>query len=155
MVLAIGQRNIKIFLGSTKPGGKNDTIKVLPFEQIPLDSPVPDDHLKNLHDFLSWIYGEGKKVLPVIKESRDITTYLTHVVASENAVEFLRKTRDLREAYDLSDGEEAMVRKLLGTASTKLEKVLGVVHRHKTPDVVSEAEKCADTATRVLKTVQD
>ncbi len=61
------------------------------------------------------------------------------------------KSRDLREAYDLTDGEEAMVKKLLATANTKLEKVLGVVHRHKTPEVTAEVEKCSDTANRVLK----
>jgi len=155
IVLAIGQRNIKVFLGWNKAAGKAGSTKVLSLQEVPLDAPVPDKHLDNLRDLLSWIYGEGNKVLPVIKESRDITTYLAHVVASEKAVEFLRRTRDLREAYDLTDGEEAMVRNLLGTANTKLEKVLGVVHRHKTADVVSEAKKCAATAARVVTTVQE
>ena len=77
------------------------------------------------------------------------------MVASPKAVEYLRRTRDLREAYDLTDGEEAMVRNLLGTANTKLEKVLGVIHRHKTAEVISEAEKCASTIERVLKTLQE
>src|SRR5205814_1422690 len=125
IVLGIGQRNIKIFLGWTKPAKKPEELKVLPLEEVPLDSPVPEGHLDHLRDFLSWIYGEGKKSLPVIKESRDITNVLAHVVASEKALDYLRKTRDLREAYDLTDGEEAMVRNLLGTANTKLEKVLG------------------------------
>lgn len=155
ILLAIGQRNIKLFLGWTKPAGNTDQIKVLPLDEVPLEAPIPDTHLQNLRDFLSWIYGEDSKVLPVIKESRDITSYLAHVVASSKAVEYLRRTRDLREAYDLTDGEEAMVRNLLGTANTKLEKVLGVIHRHKTAEVVSEAEKCAGTAARVLKTVQE
>jgi len=155
MLLAIGQRNIKIFLGWTKSAKNADKIKVLPLEEVSLDEPIPETHLKNLRDFLSWIYGEGSKVLPVIKESRDITNYLAHVVASKSAIEYLRTTRDLREAYELSDGEETMVRKLLGTANTKLEKALGVIHRHKTAEVISEAEKCAITAGRVLKTVQE
>jgi hypothetical protein len=155
MLLAIGQRNIKVYLGWTKPTQKADGVKVLPLDEVSLESPIPETHLQNLRDFLSWIYGEGSKVLPVIKESRDITNYLAHVVASPKAVEYLRRTRDLREAYDLTDGEEAMVRNLLGTANTKLEKVLGVIHRHKTDEVVSEAEKCAGTAARVLKTVQE
>lgn len=154
MLLAIGQRNIKVFLGWSK-SAKDDKVKVLPLEEVSLEQPIPDTHLKNLRDFLSWIYGEGSKVLPVIKESRDITNYLAHVVASPSAVEYLRTTRDLREAYELSEGEETMVRKLLGTANTKLEKALGVVHRHKTAEVISEAEKCATTADRVLKTVQE
>jgi hypothetical protein len=156
LVLAIGQRNIKVFLGWAKsPPKTSDKVKVLPLEEVDLGEPIPETHLKNLRDFLSWIYGEGKKTLPVIKESRDITNYLSHVVASESAVEYLRRTRDLREAYELSDGEETMVRKLLGTANSKLEKALGVVHRHKTAEVISEAEKCADTANRVLKSARD
>jgi 5-bromo-4-chloroindolyl phosphate hydrolysis protein len=80
---------------------------------------------------------------------------LSHVVGSEGAISYLRKTRDLKEAYDLTDGEESMVRKLLGTANTKLEKALGVVHRHKTADVLAEAERCLETSTRILKTVQE
>lgn len=155
MVLAIGQRNIKVFLGWAKPNKNSDKVKVLPLDEIDLDEPIPETHLKNLRDFLSWIYGEGSKVLPVIKESRDITNYLAHVVASPTAVDHLRTSRDLREAYEVSDGEETMVRRLLGTANAKLEKALGVVHRHKTTDVIAEAEKCAVTASRVLKTVQE
>jgi hypothetical protein len=135
MLLAIGQRNIKIFLGWIKEKSNADSVKVLSLEEIALEAPIPDTHLTNLRDFLSWIYGEGSKVLPVIKESRDITNYLTHVVASPKAVDYLRRTRDLKESYDLTDGEEAMVRNLLGTANTKLEKALGVIHRHKTPEV--------------------
>jgi hypothetical protein len=155
ILLAIGQRSIKVFLGWAKQVGKSGEIKALPLKEVSFDSPIPETHLQNLRSFLSWIYGEGTKVLPVIKESRDITTYLAQVVASPKAVEYLRRTRDLREAYDLTDGEEAMVRNLLGTANTKLEKVLGVIHRHKTIEVISEAEKCAGTAARVLKTVQE
>lgn len=155
LLLAIGQRSVKVFLGWTKPSSEKSQVKVLSLDEVPLDTPVADTHLKNLRDFLSWIYGEGSKVLPVIKESRDITNFLSHVIASPKATEYLLKTRDLREAYDLSDGEESMVRNLLGTANTKLEKVLGVVHRHKTTDVIAEAEKCADTAARVVKTVRE
>ncbi len=155
LLLAIGQRSVKAFLGWSKKGTEGNQIKVLALDEVQLDAPVPDSHLKNLREFLSWIYGEGNKVLPVIKESRDITNYLSHVLASTKATEFLRKSRDLREAYDLSDGEEAMVRNLLGTANTKLEKVLGVVHRHKTADVIAEAEKCSDTAARVVKTLRE
>ena len=101
------------------------------------------------------MYGEGSKVLPVIKESRDITNFLTRVVASSTALTYLRETRNLIEAYDLTDGEEAMVKRLLGTANTKLQKVLGVAHRHKTLEVIAEAEKCSDTAARIVKTVRE
>lgn len=155
ILLGIGQRNIKLFLGWQKTDeAKKKTVPV-PLEEISLDEPVPDSHLANLKSFLSWIYGEGSKILPVIKESRDITNYLVHVVASREALGYLEKTRDLRAAYDLSDGEEAMVKKLLGKANKSLETVLGVAHRNKTTDVRAEAMKCAETAGRVVKAVSD
>ena len=155
MLLAIGQRDIKNFLGWTKHSTSPDRSKTLPLNEVDLTAPVPDDHLDNLKEFLSWIYGEGSRVLPVIKESRDITNYLSHVVASPDAVTYLRNTRDLKEAFDLTSGEEDMMRKLLRLANTKLEKALSIAHRHKTEDVIAEAEKCHETATRVLSTVSE
>src|SRR5260370_20696970 len=154
LLLGIGQRSIKLFLGWSKQTGRNGDVKAIPFSEVSLEAPVPTPHLPNLRDLLSWIYGEGTKTLPVIKESRDITNLLTHVIASPTAVEYLRKTRDLEDAYDLSDGEEAMVRKFLAAANTKLQTILGVAHRHKTADVIADAEKCSDTAAQIVKTVK-
>ena len=82
MLLAIGQRNIKMFLGWMKDEDGGDRVKSLPLDEVPLDAPVPATHLNNLRDFLSWVYGEGSKVLPVIKESRDITNYFSHILRS-------------------------------------------------------------------------
>lgn len=155
ILLAIGQRNIKSYLGWSKTAPNSDQLKSVKLEEIKLESPVPESHLQNLGDLLSWLYGEGSKVRPVINESRDITNYLSSVVASPSAVEYLKRTRNLIEAYDLTDGEEAMIQKLLRTANTKLEKALGVAHRHRTPDIVDEAERCYETAERILRSVKD
>ena len=155
ILLAIGQRNIKLFLGWSKTVPTSKEIKSLKLEEIALGSPVPEDHLRNLRDLLSWLYGEGSKVRPVINESRDITNYLSTVVGSKSAIEYLRRTRNLVEAYDLTDGEEVMLQKLLRTANSKLEKALGVAHRHRSAEVVDEAEKCYETASRVVKTVKE
>ena len=155
MLLGIGQREIRVFLGWIKDSDRGSEPKALSLKEVDLDEPVPDRHLSNLRDFLSWIYGEGSRVLPVIKESRDITNYLTHVLANPSAVRYLRETRDLIEAFDLTDGEEDMMRKLLRLANTKLEKALSVAHRHRTDDVITEAKKCFDTAQQVLNTVQE
>ena len=155
ILLAIGQKDIKFYLGWSKPVPGSDRLKSMKFEEIQLDSPVPETHLQHLRDLLSWLYGEGSKVRPVINESRDITNYLSSVVASEGAVEYLRQTRNLNEAYELTDGEEAMLQKLLRGANVKLEKALGVAHRHKTPDVIGEAKKCQETATRLVKSVEE
>ncbi|MFI5057036.1 MAG: hypothetical protein ACHQLQ_02535 [Candidatus Acidiferrales bacterium] len=154
ILLAIGQRNIKFYLGWSKAIPNVEQLKTLALEEINLESPVPESHLQNLRDLLSWLYGEGGKVLPVIHESRDITNFLSSVVASPSAVKYLRETRNLREAYELTDGEEVMLQKQLRMANTKLEKALGVAHRHKTPEVIGEAEKCYETAGLVVKAVK-
>jgi hypothetical protein len=144
LLVAVGLSNLKGYLGMpTKLG------------DVSLKEPVPSNKMQNLRNLLSWLFGEGSKVMRVIKESRDITQRLSHVVVSNPALEHLLKTRDLAEAYELSDGEESMVRRGLANANRGLEKVLGVVHRHKTPEVIGESEKCYDTAKRLLKTVKE
>jgi hypothetical protein len=143
LFLAIGQGNIKRYIGLPKK-----------LSETSPDEPVPQDHLDDLRNLMSWIYGDDK-YLPVIKESRDITSYLTHIVASPEALEYLQKTRDITGAYDRTDGEEKMLIRYLGTANTKLEGALGIAHRHRTLEVISEVEKCEQTIQRLLKTVKD
>lgn len=142
LLLAIGQGNIKRYLG-------------LPVRQadINLKKPVSKDKLSNLKNLLCWIYGDGK-VSPVIKESREITRWLSHVVASPEAVSYLESTKNLEAAFDRSGGELEMLIKYLVNANSKLESALGIAHRHKTKEVLNEAQKCSETATRILETVK-
>lgn len=142
--LAIGQGNIKRYLGLPTT-----------WRDIPLDRPVKSDKINELRNLLSWLYGEGKKTSRVIRESRDITNLLSHVVSSPTATERLIKTRNLQEAYELSDGEESMLMKTLATANTQLEKALGVAHRHKTIEVIGEVQKAVETSARLLRTVKE
>jgi hypothetical protein len=143
LILAIGQGPIKRFLG-------------LPtrLKETEPSAPVPRDKIKSLQNLTSWLFGDDKNS-PVIQESRDITDYLSHVVESPDALKHLERTRNLREAYDLSDGEEQMVLRYLADINRKLQTVLGLAHLHKTADVVSEVEKCAETVKQLLKTVKE
>jgi hypothetical protein len=143
LLLAAGQGNIKRFLGLPKK-----------LSEVNFNTPVPSGSLENLRNLLSWVFGDGKK-RPVINESRDITTYLSHIVASSEAVSYLEKTGDLVGAYDRTDGEEKMLLKYLSTANSKLEGALGIAHRHRTLDVITEAEKCEKTVVALLKTLRE
>jgi hypothetical protein len=143
LLLAIGQGNIKRFLGLPRR-----------LSDVDFNEPIAIEYLENLKALVSWIFGDGKKA-PVISESRDITNYLSHIVASPEAVAFLENTRDLHGAFDLSDGEEQMLLRYLHLANLKLEKALSVAHRHKIPDVVLEVEKCEQTVETLLKVVRD
>jgi hypothetical protein len=143
LLLAVGLRNIKRFLSlPTK------------FSDTNLDTPVPQQSLRNLENLISWIFGDGRKQR-VIQESRDITEYLTHVVASAEALEYLENSRDLLAAYDRTDGEEKMLLKYLAAANSKLETALGIAHRHKTFEVITQAEKCEQTVKTLVKTVKE
>lgn len=142
LVLAIGQRGIKQFLGIPKTLASADS-----------NAPIPEDRLENLRDLVSWLFGDEKHKNPAIQESRDITKYLKHVVSSEEAVKYLRTKRNLIEAYDRSDGEEMMLLKYIQLATSKLETALGIAHLHKTADVVASSERCHKTATQLIKNV--
>lgn len=143
LILAFGQGKIKRFLGIPSSATEIDT-----------KAPVPKDKLDNLNDLISWLYGDGQKK-PVISESRDITRYLTHVVENAEAVEHLRQTRNLEDAYELSGGEEQMVIRYLVLANKKLEGALGVIHRHKTSvDVIKQVDQCRETLQRLMETVR-
>jgi hypothetical protein len=143
LILAVGQGPIKRFLGL--PTKLKDTNP---------NAPVPKDKIKSLKNLTSWVFGDERNS-PVIEESRGITDYLSNVVESPDALKHLERTRNLQEAYDLSDGEEQMVLRYLANINSKLQTVLGLAHLHKTADVISEVEKCAETVKQLLKTVKE
>ncbi len=142
LLLAIGQGNIKRFLGLPRR-----------LAEVNPDEPVATENLDDLRVLVTWIFGDGKKER-VITDSRLITNRLSHIVNSAEAVSYLERTGDLEGAYERTDGEEKMLLKYLSTASLKLEGALGVAHRHKTPEVISEAEKCEQTIKALLKIVR-
>ena len=143
LILSMGQSSIRNYLGMGK------------LKEISLEEPVASGKIRELRNLLSWLYGEDKHTKSVLAESRDITRYLTHVVKSPEALEYLSKTRRLEDAYDLTDGEETMLKKTLSQAGLKLEKALGIIHRHKRPEIKAEVERCFDTAKRLRKTVNE
>jgi len=143
LILAIGQGKIKRYLGLPKRIKDTDT-----------ESPTPNENVDNLKNLMSWLFGD-ERYDPVLKESRDITSYLSHVVESPEALKHLERNRDLSAAYDLSDGEEQMILRYLANANDKLQTILGLIHRHKTEDIIDEVEKCSETTKQLLKTVKE
>jgi len=143
LFLSIGQGAIKRYLGLSEKS-----------KEIPLDKPIKTNKMKELKNLLSWIYGEGKEKQSVIADSRDINNYLTNVVTNPEAVAYLEDTRNLREAYEMSDGEETMLRRNLTSASRSLKKALGVAHSYKRNDeIISEVKKCLETVKELFKAV--
>ncbi|HEY9117846.1 MAG TPA: hypothetical protein VIN11_08470, partial [Roseivirga sp.] len=153
LLLSLGQKSVKKFIGWQKE--VKGTFKSLPLSEINLEMPVEESHLDNLQHLLRWLFGEGTKITPAIHESRDITNYLKAVLESEQAIEHLKKTGNLKEAYELTDGEESMVKRLLQNSNRYLERALGVAHRHRTEEVISEVLRCEETVSQLKKSVSE
>ncbi|MBA4383816.1 MAG: hypothetical protein C0410_03705 [Anaerolinea sp.] len=143
LLLAVGQGNIKNYLGLPQKIQNSD-----------INSPIPKEKMGNLKKFLTWIYG-NEKIRPAIHESRDITNYLSDIVSSDEAIAYLESTNNIVEAYDRSDGEEKMVLKYLRESNRKIETVLSFIHRHKTSDVVAEIERIKGNILALEKSVED
>lgn len=151
LLLALGQKGVKHFLGWIDTDGEKQ--KTLPLSEIDLIHPITEVNQNKLRLLLEFLYGDKNKK-PAINESRDITNYLSVVLGSESATKHLIKTRNLIDAYELTDGEEVLIQKLLQQANTKLERALGIAHRHPTDDVKAEAEKCLQTARQLNKSLE-
>ena len=144
LLLSLGQGPIKDYLGMPKN-----------WSEVNVEQPIKKAKMPNLKNLFSFLFGEGKEKLPVIKESRDITGKLTHVLRLKHSAEFLLQTRDLDAAYDRSDGEETLVLKQLTTANRNLETALGIVHRHKTEQVIGEVKKCKETLNQITRILEE
>lgn len=134
LILAIGQRSVKDFLGIP------DRLATVNYS-----APVEKEKLDNLQLLFSWLFGEGKEKLPVLKESRDITSYLSPVLRNEEATKHLTLTRDLVDAYERSDGEKQLLLRNLRRASKSLSSSLGIITRYKgEEDVKGEVAYCQE-----------
>lgn len=141
LILITGQSNAKKFLG-------------LPdrLVDINLEEPISADYRDNLKWLFSWLFGEGTEKLPVIKESRDITNYVSAILGSEEAVEHLKKTRELIDSYEISDGEKLLLIKNLTRARRSIGKAISLITKYKTDDdVKAEAQYCQEVLNDLLK----
>lgn len=127
LLLASGQGAIKDYLGIEKR-----------LQDVDLNNPIPKNKLENLKNIFSWLFGENSEKLPVIKESRDITSKLAPVLRSNDSTDYLRHTRDLEQAYELSDGEEELLRKNFVKANKLLRQSLGYIKRENLDSITSE-----------------
>jgi hypothetical protein len=145
LLLASGQSAIKEFLG-------------LPanLSKVNYDQPVPSENASNLRLLFSWLYGEGDSVPRVLKESRDITNYLSVVIKSPIALEHLKTTRELVEAYDRSGGDEQLLITYLKKANSNLGKSMPFISKNKKSEgVISELKNIQDLLTDIFKIIGD
>lgn len=116
----------------------------------PTDTPVPDDHIDNLREFVEWLFGtETKK--PIVKDSREVDRF-ARVLQSDEALKYLRTASkpSLEHAYVVSGGEALEIRSLLSSAAFDVEQSLTVLHLYdKDSDIKSAAIRLIKAARRV------
>lgn len=144
ILLALGQGGVKDYLGLPSR-----------IKDLDLDHLILKNKITNLKNLFSFLFGEGKEKDSVIRESREITGKLSPVLRSPEALKHLIITRNLDDAYDLSDGEESLILKKLRTANRNLEQSLGIVHRHKIEPVKEEINKCKETLNQINKILKE
>jgi hypothetical protein len=130
--VALGQQPIKQFLGVARK------LPTAPQNQV-----VPDDHLDNLAEVVSWIFGnKSKGESPVIRDSREISRLLAPVLDDPEALEYLRLNRNLEEAYERSGGEAQYLHKQILQARKAVERALGIAPLHQgDQDAIAELDR--------------
>ena len=121
LTLAYNTSSIREYIGVPK------------YKQIDFASDlVASENLEKFRNLLVWIYGDKEqKKNPVITDSRVITKELSHIVKSEEAIEYLLKTEDVEGAYDRTSGEEEYLIKKVESAYRSIQTSLKFAYKYK------------------------
>ena len=139
LLLATGQGAVKEFIGLDKK-----------LQDIDLENPIPQDKLENLKELFSWLFGEENKQ-SVIQESRDITSKLAPILRKEYAVRILRESRNLDEAYEMSDGEDKLLKKNLDKANRLLSNSLALFNESNKELIIEDITRLKETLNKIFK----
>jgi hypothetical protein len=116
------------------------------------DRIVPAKNIDKLEQVLTWVFGNDlKNEKPVLTDSRQITSQLSHVVASEGAIEYLNKYKDLDGAYERSNGEKEFLMKNLNKAYMTIRESLTFAYKYKVEKEILEKVSELEEIFTVLK----
>lgn len=100
---------------------------------------VPSDKLDEFRNVLTWIYGDRvKNRNRVLTDSRNITSELSYVVRSPEAVEYLLEYEDLKGAYDRTSGEKEFLLKKIKSATRAIKTSLQYAYKYQGDDELHE-----------------
>lgn len=143
LLLALQQKPIREFIGLPSP-----------LNRVDLKNPIPKDKIKNLGSLFLWFFGKGKEILPIFGDSRMITQKIVPILKSKEATIILIETKDLEEAYDMSDGKIEAIKKKLRTIIRNLRYVYGFVHECSDKEVVNLLEESEEMLDLVFKSIK-
>ena len=120
ITVALGSPSIRNFIG------------VPSYKDAKLNKPlVPNNKLRNFEALLTWIYGRGKEIRPILTDSRKIPSRLAPILADKEATEYLLKYGNLEEAYERSGGEREFVKKKINNALRAVQNALQYAYNYK------------------------
>lgn len=104
-------------------------------------TPVPQNHIENLRDFVKWLFGTADSA-PVVQDSRQVERF-SKVLQSQDAVQYLRSAArpNLDYAYVIAGGEEAEVIDLVESAAFDIEQALSTMHLYVASERLQTAAK--------------
>jgi hypothetical protein len=115
-----------------------------------LRKPVPRSKSAALEELIGYVNGT-KEVEPVITDSRQLKQ-LADVIDNRPAREYLRTTRDLAAAWQLTGGQENRLISNLQRASICLDEALRDAYRYKQDPKVKElVRRCAQSMIEILR----
>ena len=129
LALGMGRTSIAQYIG------------VPPFSEIDFSKDIIDTaHTEQLADITKWIFGLNEyDQNRVISDSRNIGRLLAPVLSNKESTEYLKRYGDLAGAYELTGGEEELVRKSLNKAYKALGVVKDKVFKYRESEEVKQA----------------
>ena len=119
-------------------------IIILAFSNVDFEQEIIDNsHINNLKDITKWIFGlKEDDPARIISDSRNIGKLLAPVLANKESTDYLKKYGDLAGAYELTNGEEELVRNSLRKAFKSLSLVQNKIYKYKTiSDIKDEVDE--------------
>lgn len=143
--VVLGQQPLKEFLGVSRSLPSRPTKEV-----------VPGSHLEKLREVVSWVFGDPvARQVRIISDSRQIPQRLAPIVKDSEALEHLRRTRDLEGAYEFSGGEREMVLRWLTRVRRDVQRINGVLPAHRDDEkVVGEVRGLRPLLEQLLSVVE-
>jgi len=140
---ALSASNVRKYLGLPE----NDN-SVLP------PQPVPASHRVQLHNLLSWLYGQEDEPAVIRSQNPDLGR-LTKVLESERATHQLEMSRDLNRAFDLVEDKARAFEKAFYQLASSSEDVSRIIARYDPKsDLLDEAESVLRTVTIVFNSIK-
>ena len=113
---------------------------------------VPEEKIDKLSDVLTWVYGNKKtNEVAVLTDSRKITNTLSYVVDSPEAVEYLKKFKDLDAAFERTSGEREYLSKNLTRAFRAVQTSLQFAYKYNNDEELLKQVKELEDLITVLR----